>query len=294
MRWRRGSSGGGSSGGASSTDSEPLAVEDIGDAIWSSLEARGLRWIVPEDGQGAIRVAGPPGTFDPFLATELWFSPGVLRVECAVPVLVPEGRVEPVLELCVRLSSQARVAFAFGPRYTPIACMTVHLLAGPLGAAAATVESLGILWERATAAEPLFLAVAAGADPREVVEWHLADDAGSLYGRYRAAGAESRSCSMRISPPFLVHSLKVAWTTCRSPRRRRLTASSSGRAGSGNAMLLRPGPTSKCLPDTHCWRSRHLYGVHASGRRDRDHRRMPRPGCHPRRWCGRMLRLHRT
>ena len=187
MRWRRGSGG-----GESPSDVGPLAVEDIADAVWSSLEARGLRWVVPED-DGGVRVTGPPGAFDPFLATELWFSPGVLRAECAVPVLVPEARVEPVLELCVRLSSQGRVAFALGPRYTPICCMTVRLLAGPPGVAADTVQaSLGLLWERAAAAEALFFAVAAGADPREVVEWHLADDAGSLYGRYRAAGAESQ------------------------------------------------------------------------------------------------------
>ena len=152
-----------------------------------------------------MRVSGQPGAFDPFMPTELWFSPGALRVECAVPVLVPEERVEPVLELCLALSSQVRVAFAFGSHYTPIACMTVRLLAGPQGVAAMTVEaSLGILWERAAAAEPLFRAVAGGDDPREVVEAFLADDAGeSLYARYRAAGDRSRElldASLAASP----------------------------------------------------------------------------------------------
>jgi len=137
-------------------------------ATQAGLKDRGL-WAVASAGSESARVVGPPGVFNVFLSTELWVGDGMLRAECSVPVLIPRDRIEAVLELCLELSGQGRVGFAVGRRGTPIATTTVLIpdtdqeLAQRLCGTA-----LETLWLRASGAEPLLAAVAAGSDPSTV------------------------------------------------------------------------------------------------------------------------------
>ena len=147
---------------------ELVPLDEIGRALQAAVSELGLHLLA--QGNGIVRIYGPPGTLDPYLLTEIWFGDGMFRVECAVPVLVPEARLDQVLELCLGLNTQGRVAFALGRRGTPIACHTLRLIAGPAGIATGLVSTaLRITWEKASAAERLFRAVAAGDDPGSVL-----------------------------------------------------------------------------------------------------------------------------
>jgi len=141
-----------------------LALDRVMRSAGAALKERGLTWFVqPED--GPIRVFGPPGAFDPYLLTEVWAGEGFLRAECSVPVVVPTGHVGRTLELCALLNGQGRVGFALGRRGTPIATVTVQLPAALDDIAQPLCDyGFNILWHYASCAEPLFAAVAAGAE----------------------------------------------------------------------------------------------------------------------------------
>jgi hypothetical protein len=149
---------------------ELLSAYEVAVALQSAVDELGLRLLVQED-EGVTRIYGPPGVFDPFVLTEVWTGDGIMRVECAVPVLVPEERLEEVLELCLGLNRQGRVAFALGRRGTPIACMTVRLTLGASQHAASLCRnSLKMNWQRCDAAEEHFRAVVEGAEAASVLK----------------------------------------------------------------------------------------------------------------------------
>jgi hypothetical protein len=137
-------------------------------AMYSAVTELGLDLLLPH-GDGIGRVYGPPGTLDPYLLTEIWFGEDTVRVDCAVPVLVPEDRLEQVLELCLGLNTQGRVAFALGTRGTPIASHNIRLVAAATDLAYLCQGALEVTWERAAAAEELFRAVVEGADAESVL-----------------------------------------------------------------------------------------------------------------------------
>jgi hypothetical protein len=147
-----------------------LGLDRVMRAAEAALKEGGLWWLIQQD-PIVMRVCGPPGSFDPYLLTEVWADDGFLRAECSVPVVVPRDRLEQVLELCALLNGQGRVGFALGRRGTPIAAVTVAL---PVSVAEVAqrlcANGFSILWDYAASAEPLFAAVAAGSEPATALE----------------------------------------------------------------------------------------------------------------------------
>jgi hypothetical protein len=144
----------------------PLPLDLVGAAVKSVL-SNGLTYTIQDD-PPAIRVAGLPGHFDPFFPTWMWFGDGNMRVECAIPVLVPLDRRVEVLELCLLLNRQARVGFTLDSRDTPLVCASCDLLAHESAVAADRCgQTLQLLWQRATATEKVFRQVAKGASAHE-------------------------------------------------------------------------------------------------------------------------------
>jgi hypothetical protein len=147
---------------------ELLPLEEVAAALMQVRDQLGLQ-LLPQ--HGVVRIFGPAGTLNPFLQTEIWFRAGMVRIECAVPLLVPEDRLAEVLELCLGLSTQGRVSFAIGRRGTPIACCSLRLFAAlrPNTDADQCRSGFEQVWAQSSASNDFFRAVIDGASAETVL-----------------------------------------------------------------------------------------------------------------------------
>jgi hypothetical protein len=153
-------------------DEAALPFETAGDPVHLALASAARRLgldLVDQGEDGPIRIFGPPGRFDAFYVTEIWCGGEASRIECGVPMLIPEDRLEQALELCLGLNTQGRVAFGIGRRGTPVACHNVRTVGNLSHLADAIEGAIGVTLDRASAARNLFSAVVDGVDAATVL-----------------------------------------------------------------------------------------------------------------------------
>jgi hypothetical protein len=140
----------------------PLGSDRVAAALQPALDERGL-WLLADDGANAVRVHGGPGRLDPMLLTDVSLGDDWLTFSCSLPVPIAAERIEAVVELCLWLSGDGRVAFAVDRAQRPMARISVLLLAACAEQAQTLIGvALEVLWARAALFEPTFQRVAAG------------------------------------------------------------------------------------------------------------------------------------
>jgi hypothetical protein len=161
---------------------QPLPLEEVIDAFEAAVDSLGLKLAFPS-AEGPARVFGSPGTLPSLHVMEAWLRTGSGSVECGVPVLIPEDRLTPVLELCAGLNAQGRVGFSIGLRQTPVAGIRIRLVVGNRpNANALCIAAIESAWEKSDASSTLFRNVVDGADPAEVLAGITQEDDEELFG----------------------------------------------------------------------------------------------------------------